>query len=184
MQSRRILGESFFNHTTLVIAEALLGKFFVRKIGKKEIALMITETEAYDGSRDKASHAHRGETMRNTAMFGEAGRFYVYIVYGMYDMLNIVTGKKGYPAAILIRGAGEYDGPGKLTKALYINRQLNNKEVKQKSGVWIEDRGVIIQKRDIQKTPRIGVAYAGEEWAKKPYRFLLKKPPTDKLVGS
>lgn len=135
---------------------------------------MITETEAYDGPDDKASHAHRGETARNEVMFREAGFWYVYLVYGMHHMLNIVTGKKEYPAAVLIRGAGEYDGPGKLAKALRINRQQNGKKAGRLGGLWIEDRGVSISKRRIQKTPRIGVAHA-EEWAKKPYRFVLKK---------
>lgn len=173
MQPHRILDDSFFCRDTRVVARELLGKFLVRRIGKKEIALMITETEAYDGPDDKASHAHRGKTARNEVMFREAGFWYVYLVYGMHHMLNIVTGEKEYPAAALIRGAGEYDGPGKLAKALRISRQLNGKKALQPSGLWIEDRGVVIPKRQIQKAPRIGVAYA-EEWAGKPYRFFLK----------
>ena len=183
MQQRRILDESFFCRDTRVVARELLGKFLVCRIGKNERALMITETEAYDGPRDKASHAHRGETERNAVMFGEARTFYVYLVYSMYYMLNIVTGNNGYPAAVLIRGAGEYDGPGKLTKTLRIKRQQNGKKAKQSSGLWIEDRGVVISKQQIQKTPRIGVAYAGE-WANKPYRFVLKKLLTNKLISS
>ncbi|MBI5004708.1 MAG: DNA-3-methyladenine glycosylase [Candidatus Lloydbacteria bacterium] len=173
MQLRHILSDSFFCRDTRIVARELLGKFLVRRIGKEEIALMITETEAYDGPHDKASHAHRGETPRNEVMFREAGFWYVYLVYGVYHMLNIVTGERGYPAAVLIRGAGEYDGPGKLTKALRINRQQNGKKARRSSGLWIEDRGVVIPKLGIQKAPRIGVAYA-EEWAKKPYRFLLR----------
>lgn len=144
---------------------------------------MITETEAYDGPDDKASHAHRGKTARNEVMFREAGFWYVYLVYGMHHMLNIVTGKKEYPAAVLIRGAGEYDGPGKLAKALRINRQQNGKKAGRLGGLWIEDRGVSISKRRIQKTPRIGVAYA-EEWAKKPYRFVLKKSLKNRATES
>ena len=180
MQQRRILDESFFCRDTRVVARELLGKFLVCRIGKNERALMITETEAYDGPRDKASHAHRGKTTRNAVMFGEAGRFYVYLVYGMYYMLNIVTGNNGYPAAVLIRGAGECDGPGKLTKTLRIKLQQNGKKAKQSSGLWIEDRSVVILKQQIQKTPRIGVAYAGE-WENKPYRFVLKKPLINKI---
>ncbi|MBI2046463.1 MAG: DNA-3-methyladenine glycosylase [Parcubacteria group bacterium] len=173
MQSRRVLNEKFFCRDTRVVARELLGKFLVRRVGKKEKALMITETEAYDGPDDKASHAHRGKTARNAVMFGKAGRFYVYLVYGVHQMLNIVTDKNGYPAAVLIRSAGEYDGPGKLSKILRINRQLNEKKAMRTSGLWIEDRGMIIPKKEIKKTPRIGVAYAGE-WAKKPYRFVYR----------
>jgi DNA-3-methyladenine glycosylase len=174
MSHKRVLDKVFFCRDTRVVALALLGKFLVRRIGKKEIALMITETEAYDGQRDKASHAHRGKTARNDVMFGEAGFWYVYLVYGMHQMLNIVTGKNGYPAAVLIRGAGEYDGPGKLSKALRVNGLLNKKKAEQLNGLWIEDRGVVIKKQHIQKTPRIGVAYA-DEWAKKSYRFVYRE---------
>ena len=104
------------------MAENLLGKYLVRKIGNKEIALKINEIEAYDGFEDKASHAHKGKTERNKVMFGEAGNWYIYLVYGMHNMLNIVTGKKDYPAAILIRGAGDISGPGQ-THEIFKNRQ-------------------------------------------------------------
>src|SRR3989338_5802834 len=102
---RKILTRAFFNRPTLKVAEELIGKFLVRKIGRKEVALMIVETEAYGGSRDLASHARSGKTKRNFPMFEEAGTIYVYFTYGMHWMLNIVTGKKEEPAAVLIRGA-------------------------------------------------------------------------------
>ncbi|HTW96464.1 MAG TPA: DNA-3-methyladenine glycosylase, partial [Candidatus Methylomirabilis sp.] len=102
---KKILKEKFFTRPTLLVARDLLGKFLVRKIGKKEVAVMITEVEAYDGPKDLASHASRGMTDRNAIMFGAGGYFYVYLCYGMYEMLNIVTGPKNYPAAILLRGA-------------------------------------------------------------------------------
>lgn len=155
-------------------------------MGRREIAAMITETEAYDGFRDKASHAHRRRTARNEVMFGEAGRIYVYFTYGMHWMLNIVTGKRGYPAAILIREVApvrresdirRFDGPGKLTRALKIGKKLNAKKLGFKTGLWIEDRGIKIKTRDIQRTPRIGIRYAGPVWSKKPYRFVY---PVDK----
>lgn len=133
---------------------------------------MIIETEAYDGFEDKASHASRGETPRNKVMFGEAGVWYVYFVYGMHHMLNIVTGAKGYPSAVLIRGVEGISGPARLTKALGIDRAMNEQKAERKSGLWIEDRGVIVPKNRIERTPRIGVAYAGEEWAEKPWRFV------------
>ncbi|MDZ4221267.1 MAG: DNA-3-methyladenine glycosylase [Patescibacteria group bacterium] len=166
-----MLAQSFFNRPTLEVAEDLLGMFLVRRIGSREISFPITEVEAYDGFDDAASHASRGMTARNAPMFGEAGFWYVYLVYGMHWMLNIVTGPKEYPAAVLIRGAGEWDGPGKLGKALSINKTFNNKPANRVAGLWIEDRGVRIKKSDTKRLPRVGVEYAGPVWLKKPYRL-------------
>jgi DNA-3-methyladenine glycosylase len=165
------LTQPFFSRPTLTVAEELIGKFLVRKIGKTTTAYMITEVEAYDGFEDKASHAHKGETPRNRIMFGEAGYWYVYLCYGMYYMLNVVTGEKGYPAAILIRGVEGFSGPGRLTRGLEITKEENTKIALPESGLWIEDRGVKIPKSKIKRTPRIGVNYA-KEWTDKPYRFL------------
>lgn len=136
---------------------------------------MITEVEAYEGLDDRASHASRGKTPRNAVMFGPPGRWYVYLVYGMHEMLNVVTGSEGHPGAVLIRGVEGIEGPGRLTKQLSITRALNTKTAAPESGVWIEDRGVDVAPARILKTPRIGVAYAGEEWAGKPWRFVLQK---------
>lgn len=133
---------------------------------------MIVETEAYHGLHDKASHAHRGQTARNTPMFGEAGTIYVYFTYGIHWMLNLVTGKEKYPAAVLIRGVEGISGPARLTKALKIDKRLNAKPLSKKSGLWIEDRGIVVRSRDIKKTPRIGIRYA-EEYVHKPWRFVL-----------
>lgn len=152
-----------------------MGKYLVvRGEYDQEIALEINEVEAYDGFNDLASHAARGKTARNAPMFGEAGTIYVYFTYGMHFMLNIVTGPKDYPAAVLIRGVGGYNGPAKLTKALGINKSFNNKILGKKSGLWFEDRGVVVAKNKIKRTPRIGVASAGPIWSAKKYRFLLK----------
>ena len=170
---RKVLRQDFFNRNTQKVAEDLLGKYVVRKIGSKEISWMITETEAYDGPNDKASHASRGRTARTEVMFGPPGHFYIYLCYGTLFMLNVVTVPKDYPAAVLIRGVEGYSGPGKLTKALKIDKKLNELLAVPKSGLWFEDRGVVIKKSDIQKTPRVGVAYAGREWSKKKYRFVL-----------
>ena len=97
------LHQKFYNQSTLKIARLLLGKFLIRKIGKKTIIGQITETEAYVGPKDKASHASRGKTPRTAIMFGESGFWYIYLIYGMYYCLNIVTERKNYPAAVLIR---------------------------------------------------------------------------------
>lgn len=166
------LKKEFFERPTLKVARDLLGKFLCRKLGGRTVRLLITEVEAYDGLDDKASHAHRGKTKRNTQMFGEAGKWYVYFVYGMYFMLNIVTEKEGYPAAVLIRGIEGIDGPGKLTKFLKIDKRFNGKLATKKTGLWIEDHGVKIKKSQIKTSPRIGVHYA-EEWKDKHYRFYL-----------
>jgi len=174
MKKNNVLKKDFFQKDPFFVSENLIGKYLVRKIGKKVISLMINEIELYDGFLDKASHASKGKTERNAPMFGIAGYSYVYLVYGMYNMLNIVLGPKGHPSAILIRGAGEIKGPGKLTNFLKIDRKFNNLPLSKKTGLWIEDKGVKISKKSIKRTPRIGVDYAGPVWAKKPYRFLLK----------
>ena len=171
---RKILGRRFFNRPALVVARALLGKFLVRRWGRKRVALQISEVEAYDGLRDRASHAHRGKTTRNAPMFGEAGRWYLYFVYGTHWMLNIVTGPRGYPAAVLIRSAGEVQGPGRLTHALHLGGRENTQPSARKTGLWIEDRGEKPRRVQIARSPRIGVAYAGPVWAKKQYRFVLR----------
>lgn len=185
-----ILKKQFFGRSTLKVARELLGKFLVVQHVQHPMSdkktYMITEVEAYDGPHDKASHAHRGKTLRNEPMFGPAGVWYVYFVYGMYNMLNIVTGPKDYPAAVLIRGIdaapskrGEPRpnlkfgrGPARLTKFLKIDKKFNNKPATKKTGLWIEDRGVKIKKSQIKTSPRIGVDYAGE-WKDKHYRFYL-----------
>ena len=146
--------------------------FLIRRSGEDVIAAMITETEAYTGPDDLACHAAKGRTARTDVMFGSPGYFYVYFVYGMHWMLNVVTREEGYPAAVLIRAVDGISGPARLTKHFQIDGALNAKPSARSTGLWIEDRGIIIRPRDIMKMPRIGVDYAGE-WAEKPYRFLL-----------
>lgn len=177
---RKILGKTFFDRDTLVVAEELIGKYLVGEIDGKKFAKKIIETEAYDGFLDMASHARAGKTERTRIMYEEAGHIYVYLVYGMHELLNIITGPEEYPAGVLIRGVEGLSGPARLTKALGITRKLNGLKLGKKAGLWIEDRGEIIDKKRIMRTPRIGVAYAGEEWAGKLYRFIVsekKKPP-------
>ena len=172
-----MLPKSFFMQDTCRVARDLIGKTLVRRYNGKIIRAVITETEAYKGFDDKASHASRGRTPRTAIMFGEAGKIYVYLVYGMYYCLNIVTEQKDFPSAVLIRGAvlqesGEaVDGPGRLTRALGIDKSLNAKTLGRSAGLWIEE-GVDIQKSRIIAGQRIGVAYAGE-WVQKLWRFYL-----------
>lgn len=167
-----ILTQHFFNRPTLVVAKELLGKFLICCSNDSIISLIINEVEAYDGPEDKACHAFKGKTKRTEVMFGPPGHFYIYLIYGMYWMLNVVVGPKDYPAAILIRGAGELRGPGKLTKTLGINKRFNSQIASPQTGLWFEDRNIVLKDKNIVTTSRIGVAYAGTVWANKPYRFI------------
>lgn len=167
------LPQSFFERPVLDVAEELLGALLVRTYAGTVSRHILTEVEAYDGEHDLACHASRGRTPRTEVMYGPPGHWYVYLVYGMHNMLNVVTGSEGYPAAVLIRGVEHIDGPGKLTRALKIDRRLNSTVVEKKTGLWFE-KGTRVPGTHIVRTPRIGVAYAGE-WAKKPWRFVYKK---------
>jgi DNA-3-methyladenine glycosylase len=166
------LPASFFQRPTLDVCRELLGKNLCRATQSEIIRLPLTELEAYDGPDDLASHASHGMTTRNRVMFEDGGIWYVYLCYGIHWMLNVVTGAKGYPGAILIRGASDIDGPGKVTKALGVMANFNGKHADQKSGLWIEESGIAVPEHQVQKKPRIGVGYAGPMWAEKPYRYV------------
>ncbi len=169
-----VLGTDFFARPALEVAPDLLGKVLVRKIGGQKIFITINEVEAYDGFEDKASHASKGKTKRNEVMFFPGGYFYIYLVYGIHNMLNIVTGEKEYPEAVLIRGGKEINGPGRLTKFLKVDRGFNKKIVSPSTGLWLQKGEKEPLKKEIKKTPRIGVDYAGPVWSKKLYRYILK----------
>lgn len=187
------LKRKFFLQPTLKVAKNLLGKFLVRKINNHKLAGKIVEVEAYHGFDDCASHAFRGKTSRNEVMFGQAGFSYIYLVYGINHCLNFVTGKKDFPAAVLIRAVEPTEGielmkkfrknkhfdnltsgPGKLCQAFGINRQLNICDIIKSKNLWIEDRGEKINPQDIHAAERIGVDYAGERWSKIKWRFFVK----------
>jgi DNA-3-methyladenine glycosylase len=178
---KMVISQKFFDRPTLTVARDLLGKYLVRRYRGKMIAVMITEVEAYDGPHDRASHAYRGRTPRNVHMFGPAGIFYVYFTYGMHWLLNIVTGPDNYPAAVLIR-AGMYRdpktgcarairGPARLTKFLHVDKAQNGKSASKKTDLWFEDRGTKTPRSKIYAGRRVGVQYAGEIWAWKPYNL-------------
>jgi DNA-3-methyladenine glycosylase len=195
----KVLPQNFYNQPTLKVAQDLLGCFLVRKVGNKVIKTKIVETEAYSGPHDLASHASRGRTPRNEVMFGEPGIIYVYFTYGMHYMLNIVTEKENYPAAVLIRAvepvnritnyelsppeAGppraeitnlKTNGPAKLTKYLRINKKFNGRLIyTKKYGLWIAGRDEDIKSAQIIKRPRVGVDYAGK-YKNKKWRFYLR----------
>ncbi|MFH1661525.1 MAG: DNA-3-methyladenine glycosylase [Candidatus Falkowbacteria bacterium] len=172
-----MLKKSFFNRPTLKVAQDLLGCFLVKKINNKIIKTKIIETEAYNGPNDLASHASRGKTERNKIMFDEPGLIYIYLIYGMHHMLNIVTEKKDYPAAVLIRGLENNltNGPAKLTKYLNIDKSFNGLPIyTKKYGLWIEDRKENLKSNQIIKTTRVGIDYA-KEYRDKKWRFILNK---------
>lgn len=171
-----ILARAFFTRPTLTVARSLVGKYVVRENGKGEIAGKIIEVEAYVGCEDKACHASKGRTARTEVLFGPPGISYVYLIYGMYHMLNVVTERTEFPAAVLIRAIevdGELiDGPGKLCRELGIDRSLHRLDMTQGQTLWFEDRGARVSRKQVGTFPRIGVDYAAE-WAQKPWRFRL-----------
>ena len=178
-----VLDSTFYARPALTVARQLLGKVLVRRRRGRQTAAVITETEAYVGPHDLACHGSKGRTGRTDVMFGPAGVWYVYFIYGIHWMLNVVTDEPEHPAAVLIRGAGQWDGPAKLTKALAIDKRCNRTEAAPASGLWIEDRGVKVPRRHIERTPRIGIDYAGD-WADKPYRFVVEpRAPLANLPG-
>ena len=135
---------------------------------------MICEVEVYDSERDLACHASKGRTKRTEVMYRAGGVWYVYLCYGMHEMLNLVTGPENYPAAILIRGVVGISGPGRLTKQLKIGRTLNGVKAEPASGLHVEDHGIKVPRNMIIAGPRIGVDYAGPVWAAKPWRFWIE----------
>ncbi len=159
---------------TVDLARWLIGKHLVRRSGDSiEARVRITETEAYDGERDLACHAARGRTGRTEVLYGQAGVWYVYLCYGIHEMLNLVAGPEEWPAAVLIRGVEGISGPGRVTRALSIDRSLNRTTAAPAGGLWLEDDGYSPLPSEIKRTPRIGIDYAGPVWAAKPWRFVL-----------
>jgi DNA-3-methyladenine glycosylase len=169
----RRLGKEFFLKDVLEVAPALLGKTLVRVFpdGRTE-RLIITETEAYRGEEDRACHASKGRTARTKVMYGPGGHVYVYLVYGMYWMLNFVTGKTNVPQAVLIRGVKSISGPGKLTRYLAIDKSFYGEDLSKSDRLY-----VIAGTEEVtyKTTPRIGIDYAGEIWKNKSWRFVLEE---------
>ncbi|RLD88686.1 MAG: DNA-3-methyladenine glycosylase [Bacteroidetes bacterium] len=187
------LTPSYYRSTQVVaLARDLLGKYLYSNINNQLTGGIITETEAYAGVTDKASHAYNGRfTNRTKTMYQAGGISYVYFTYGMHHLFNVVTGPKEVPHAILIRGiypltGGKImlartgkkvvnyqvtNGPAKMTKAMGITKAHNGISLTGNT-IWIEDKGVKVAMKDISTTPRIGIDYADED-ALLPYRFVL-----------
>jgi DNA-3-methyladenine glycosylase len=172
------LPRSFYNQQTLKVAQQLLGTFLTRKIGARKIVGKIVETEAYVGFADKASHASRGRTERTAIMFGRPGFVYIYMIYGMYYCLNIVTEREEYPAAVLIRAVEPVTksrirpaGPGKVCQFYKIDKRYNGTDMCGRT-FWIEQKGST-KNISIVRTKRVGVDYAGA-YRHKRWRFYIK----------
>lgn len=175
------LPRAFYAQKTLVVARALLGMHLVhvgpagRQVGR------IVETEAYQGPGDLAAHSARGRTERTEVMFGPPGHAYVYLIYGFWNCLNVVTAAEGTPHAVLLRGLEPVEGiiatthgPGLLCRAMHIDRSLNRASLLGNT-LWIEKPADHRAPRISQST-RVGVDYAGD-WAMKPWRFFDRDSP-------
>ena len=186
----RPLPRSFYNRPTLTVARELIGARLVRILDGVKLVGLITETEAYISEQDLACHARAGLTPRTAVMFGEPGHAYVYFTYGNHWMLNVVTERKGFPAAVLIRAIQPIEGmeamsgrrngrdtfgPGKLTQAMGITKSENGVDLTETShGLWIEV-GINVPNSLVTKGPRVGLNNTPEPWLSKPWRFLVKE---------
>ncbi len=166
-------GREFFRADALTLAPALVGSFIVRSFPDgSEKRLRITETEAYRGIEDTACHAHKGRTKRAEMLWHDGGTIYVYLCYGMHEMLNIVSGREDEPQAVLIRCCEGFEGPGKLTKELCVDRSFNGLDILSCGGLRIEDDGSEV---NIIRLPRVGIAYAEPADREALWRFKLQK---------
>lgn len=137
MSGERI-GKELFLKPAWEVAPLILGAYICRRTPSGVIRLEISETECYFGEEDTACHACRGRTKRTQTLYHEGGEAYVYLCYGIHSLLNVVTGASGHPEGVLIRSAGGYDGPGKLTKALSVTCELNGEDLCVSDRLWVE----------------------------------------------
>jgi DNA-3-methyladenine glycosylase len=171
MPSGRRLPRDFYTRDVLEVAPEMPGKnLVIRSYDGSLGRFRVTDVEAYRGSEDKACHAFKGRTPRTEIMFHEGGRLYIYLIYGMYWMLNIVTDGNDNPQAVLIRGVENCTGPGKLTKSLGIDKSFYGEDLVTSERIWIEDPGLVYS---VKSGLRIGIDYAGEYWKSRPWRYYL-----------
>ena len=171
VQPRRLTAVDY-HVDAVTAAKALIGAFLCRRLDDGTVLRRrITETEAYCGEEDTACHAHKGRTPRTDVMYSSGGCAYIYLCYGMHEMLNIVTGAEGRPEAVLIRGIEGASGPGKLTKLLQIDRTLNREDLIASKRLWLESDGAVFK---FTAAPRIGIAYASKRDQSRKWRFTLR----------
>jgi len=166
----RLQADFYMQHAP-VLAPLLLGKVLCRKLADKILRYPITETESYVGSCDTACHAYKGKTPRNSVMYKQGGISYIYLCYGIHNLFNVVTGCKDEAEAVLIRGVSGFNGPGKLTKAMQIDRSLNGIDLINSDELWLEDHGIQFE---YTATPRIGINYADEKDKARLWRFVAQ----------
>ena len=165
------LDYDFFHRPCLTVARELVGKWLVHRLPDGTILrLRISETESYCGETDTACHAHKGRTKRTKVMYMDAGTIYIYLCYGIHWLLNIVTGEKDEPEAVLIRACVDANGPAKLTKQLQITGDLNRDSILGEE-LWIEDDGFVCE---VETAKRVGIGYASQEDQDKLWRFIMK----------
>lgn len=167
------LGAEFYRRDCLEVAPALVGKILVHRLPDgTELRERIAEAEAYRGTEDEGCHAAKGKTPRNSILWRESGVIYVYLCYGMHHLLNVITGEPEQPQGVLLRAGCIHDGPGKLTKALQIDKSLNGGSFVTGDILWIEDDGMHCTSHT---APRVGIDYAGEPWKSMPWRWIMDK---------
>lgn len=163
---------NFYMQDALTVAPSLIGKLLVRKTNDGNIIrFRITETEAYRGEEDAACHARFGKTKRNYLLYERGGYSYIYLCYGIHYLFNVVTGPKDSPQAVLIRAIETCNGPGKLTKAMSIDMNLNGVDLTTSDDLWIEDDGI---KVEYYTDKRVGIDYAKEPYKSIKWRFIMK----------
>lgn len=167
----KLFSKAFFRQDVLELAPALLGQHLVRKFPEGTRRFVITETEAYRGEEDLGCHCSRGRTPRTEMMYQEGGCLYIYLIYGMHYMLNIVAAEPENPQAVLIRGLKEVQGPGRLTKKLQIDKTFHGLHVCRNAFLWLESAK---PNPSYETFPRIGIDYAGDYWANKLWRYKLR----------
>ncbi len=166
------LGREFFERDVLKVAPELLGNFIIIPQHNTIRKYRITEVEAYRGEEDLACHASKGRTGRTEIMYHNGGHVYIYLIYGMYWMLNFVTGKPDNPQAVLIRGVEGLNGPGKLTRELGIDKSFYGEDLVTSDRIWIVENKSSFT---FETSKRIGVDYSGNPWKDKPWRFFINK---------
>jgi DNA-3-methyladenine glycosylase len=165
------LSADFFLRDVLEVAPELLGKLLVRQFDDGRIErYRITEVEAYRGIEDRACHASKGRTPRTDVMFAQGGTVYVYLIYGQYWLLNLVTGPEGDASAVLIRGIEGFPGPGRVGRQLQLDRSFYGENLIHSSRIWVEGAKPA---SEIKTSKGIGFEYSGEESARKLCRFYV-----------
>lgn len=166
----KITDKSFFERDAFCVAEDLIGSYLCRRLNDGNILKQrITELEIYYGEGDSACHARFGKTNRSKTLYESGGITYVYLCYGIHYLFNVVTGPKDHPEAILIRGVEDFSGPGRVTKAMEINKDLHEVDITTSEELWIEARDINV---NYKKTPRIGINYASEPYKSILWRYL------------